>query len=391
MHHVGVPLHGAELLHLHRAEFADLPQVVAAQVHQHIVLRQLLFVGEKVRLQGFVLRIRPPSGPGARQGEGVENAVLQLHQGLRRGPRHLHVGTGEVEHIRGGVQGPQDAVGVQQAPLEGGGEPVGQDDLEDVPLPDVVLALFHHGTVGGLVEEGGDLPQQPSAGLVLLFAVLQQVRQVLQVPDRPVVARLGLGQVHVDHQDDLLPEVVEGDDLVEEHQVYVLEPLGVHGFPFCRGLPVGQVVVGEIPHQATGEGGQVVKPGTFIVRQDLPQVGRGVVGAEGQAPHLHLPVQAGDLQLGVEAQEGVPPPLLPAVYGFQDVAVGGYVFQLFQGLDGGAQVGEQLAAHGQDLVGPGLRDGPDLLQAGFYVHIGSFPCRRQQKTPSTESCSVKDE
>ena len=44
MHDVGKPLDGMELLHLHGAEFADLAQIVPAQVHQHIVFRQLFFV-----------------------------------------------------------------------------------------------------------------------------------------------------------------------------------------------------------------------------------------------------------------------------------------------------------------------------------------------------------
>ena len=321
----------------------------------------------------------------------MEDPVLQLHQGLRGGPRHLYVGAGEVEHIGGGVEGPQDAVGVQQASLKGSGEPVGQDDLEDIPLPDVVLGLLHHGAVGGFVEEGRHLSQQPPAGLLLLLAVFQQISQVLQRPDRPVVAGLGIGEAHVGHQDQLLPEVVKGDDLVEEHQVHVPELLRILCLPLCRGLLIGQVIVGEIPYQASGEGGEVVEFRAFVVRQDLPQIGGGILGPEGQAPHLHLPVQAGDLQLRVEAQEGVPPPLLPAVHGFQDVAVGGDVFQLFQGLDGSADVREQLAAHRQDLVGPGLRDGSDLLQARSDVHTGSFPCRRDEKTPSTEVISVKDE
>ena len=46
MHDVGEALDGMELLHLNRAEPADLPQIVPPQVHQHIVLGQLLLIGE---------------------------------------------------------------------------------------------------------------------------------------------------------------------------------------------------------------------------------------------------------------------------------------------------------------------------------------------------------
>ena len=103
-----------------RAELADLAQVIAAQVHQHVVLGQLLLVGQQFLFQSLVLLVGLAAGPGTGQGEGVEHAVLQLHQRLRGGPGHLHVRPGEVEHVGGGVRGPQDAVGVQQASRQKG-------------------------------------------------------------------------------------------------------------------------------------------------------------------------------------------------------------------------------------------------------------------------------
>ena len=184
-------------------------------------------------------------------------------------------------------------------------------------------------------------------------------------------------QVHVHNQHDFLAEVVKGDDLVEEHQVHILEPLRVFGLPFGRRLPVSQVIIGKIPYQTSCERRQIIESRTFVISQNLPQIRGWIVSVKSQASHLHFSVQTGDFQLGVIAQEGVPPPLLPPVHGFQDIAVGGYVLQFFEGLNRGAQVGEQLAAHRQDLAAPGLRDGPDLFQAWSYVHNGSFPSQRQ--------------
>ena len=83
MHDVGEALDGVELLHPDRAEPADFPQIVAPQIHQHVVLGQLLLIGQQLFLQGPVLFRGLPSGAGARQGEGVEHPVLQLHQGFR--------------------------------------------------------------------------------------------------------------------------------------------------------------------------------------------------------------------------------------------------------------------------------------------------------------------
>ena len=69
MHDVGEALDGMELLHLNRAEPADLPQIVPPQVHQHIVLGQLLLIGEQLLLHGPVLLRGLSSGPCARQGK----------------------------------------------------------------------------------------------------------------------------------------------------------------------------------------------------------------------------------------------------------------------------------------------------------------------------------
>ena len=83
MHHVGEALDGVQLFHPDRPEAADLAEVVASEVHQHIVLSQLLAVGEQLRLQGPVLLGGLSPRPGAREREGVQHAVLQLDQRLR--------------------------------------------------------------------------------------------------------------------------------------------------------------------------------------------------------------------------------------------------------------------------------------------------------------------
>ena len=66
-----------------RAEAADLAQVVAPQVHQHVVLGQLLFVGKKLLFKRLVLLVGFAPRPRARQREGVQHAVLQLDQRFR--------------------------------------------------------------------------------------------------------------------------------------------------------------------------------------------------------------------------------------------------------------------------------------------------------------------
>ena len=92
MHDVGLALDGVKLLHPDRAEAADLAEVVAAQIHQHIVLGQFLFVGQQLRFQRLVLRLCPTPWPGPGQRKGVQHAVFQLQQRFGGGAGHLRVG-----------------------------------------------------------------------------------------------------------------------------------------------------------------------------------------------------------------------------------------------------------------------------------------------------------
>ena len=191
----------------------------------------------------------------------------------------------------------------------------------------------------------------------------QQLRQLVQLQHRLVVAHFHVIQGHIDDKDDLLTGVVEGDDLIKEHQVHVLERLAVLHRALHGRLAVGQVVVGEVAHQTAGEGGQVVETGAFVVRQDLAEVVRRVVGVDLEVPRPQLAVDALHLQLGVDPQKGVPPPLLVGQSGLQQVAVGGDVFQDFHGLDGGGEIGQQLTADRQDVILPG---GGNALDFGKF-------------------------
>ena len=55
---MGVALDGVQLFDLHRAEFADLAEVVAPEVDEHIVLGKLLFVVQQALFKRLVLLVR---------------------------------------------------------------------------------------------------------------------------------------------------------------------------------------------------------------------------------------------------------------------------------------------------------------------------------------------
>ena len=381
-----------QLLHLHRAEFADLAQVVSAQIHQHIVLRQLLFVGQQLRLQRGVLFVGRAPGPRARQREGVQHAVFQLHQCLRGSARHLHVRARKVEHIGRGVQGAQDAVGVQEAPLKGGAQPVGEHDLKDVALPYVALRPLHHVAELIPVKQRLHRPRHAPAGLHLLLALRQQLSELPELQHRAAVASVGVVQRHVHDQHDLLPEVVKGDHLVKQHQVHIPEGLGVLHLPAHAGLAVAQVVVGEIAHQPAGEGGQLFKARALVLGQDLPQHRGRVVGLYLDAARLQLAVQAGDLQLRVVAQEGIAAPLLLLRHRFQHIAVGGHLFQDPHALDRRQDIRQDFAVDRSHPVFAGRGDALDLVQAGFDVHalrLLALRCHDFRRSPAASGAVAR--
>ena len=185
----------------------------------------------------------------------MEHPVLQLHQGLGGRPGQLHVVAGKVEQVGGGVYGAQDAVHVQQRALKPRLQPVGQHHLEDVPLPDVVLGLLHHGAVLLPAEQSlyraGEFSGPAGGG----GAVAEELRHPVQLGAGGGVGLIQVGGVRIGDQDELLPEVVKGDDAAEQHQVHVLELLLVLPGEAEGGLGVLQVVVGEVAHQPAVKGG----------------------------------------------------------------------------------------------------------------------------------------
>ena len=332
------------------------------------MLRKLLFIAQQVLFKPAVLLRRFPPGPGAREREGVQDTVLQLHQRFRTRAGHFHICPGEVKHIGGRIQRAQDPVHVQQASFIRRAEPVGQDDLEDISLPDVLLCLFDHGTEGCPVKERGDFPGQ-AAGLVLRFsAFLNQLPQFRQLHFRPVVTGVAFLQADIDDQDDFLAEVVESNHLVKKHQVHILEMLRVLCFPSDGGLGIIQVVIGEIAGQAAGEGRKPRDAGTSVFLQNLAQDGGRIIGFQLQPVYLHFPVHAGNAHFRIITQEGIASPVFLRLCRLQQEAVGRNILQLPYRLNRRADIRQQLTADRDDFVQAGRPVAGQFLRTGRDSH-----------------------
>ena len=170
------------------------------------------------------------------------------------------------------------------------------------------------------------------------------------------------GEVDGGDKEDLLLDVVEGEDLVEEHEAGVgdVELVGGEGGEF---FDEADDVVGEEADGSGGEGrqageagGGVAGEGALEFFEDVTLVGAGALpfpGGDGVAAGGHA-------FIGVDADEGVAADVLAAFYGFEEEGLGGVVGDAEEGGDGGFQVCGDGAENGDE--GVGLRE---LLEGGF--------------------------
>ena len=335
------------------------------------------WVGQKLGFGGVVFGGRGAARAGAGQGEGVQDAVFQLDQGFGARAGHFHVGAGEVEQVGARVDCAQGTVGVEQRAFVAGFQAVGEHHLEDVAFVDVALGCAHHVAVARLVEELVGRRGE-AAGLVGgHFAVLEQSLHFVEIAQGLTVAGLALAQVGVDDEQDLLLVVVEDDDLVEEHEVDVLEAFGVFGVQAQGGFGILQVVVAEVAHQAAGEGRQAVHARQAVGVEQLADVVVGAAGVDLQGAGFQMAVHAGEPQLGLVAQEGVAAPFaaLPC-HAFEQKAVVRHVAKHAQHVDRRVGVAHDLARE-RHAGGAGAGGERGRLFVG-EVHHGLRPFRPLQ-------------
>ena len=165
-----------------------------------------------------------------------------------------------------------------------------------------------------------------------------------------------------------MSDVVEGNDLVKEHQVDVLERLAVLDLTSHARLAVAEVVVGEVADQTARKGRQLGKAGAFVACKDLTQICRRIVGHHGQVARLHHAIDAGDLHLWVIAHKSVATPSVIRLRGLEHIAVGGNIFENFHRFDRSDKVRKKLAAERNDVVPVLLSDCPDAFKRGKNLH-----------------------
>src|SRR5947199_105503 len=100
---------------------ADLPEVVPAEVYEHVVLGPLLLVREQLRPEPLRLREGRTGGPRSRNREGRRGEILHPQEHLRARADHPPNAEVQVIHVRTGIRRPESLIegnGIPRQPTE---------------------------------------------------------------------------------------------------------------------------------------------------------------------------------------------------------------------------------------------------------------------------------
>ncbi len=258
-------------------------------------------------------------------------------------------------HIRRGVDDAQGAVDGEGVDARLEIEALGEDDLEDVAGGDVLLGAFDGFEERAPARAGREAE---FAGGLLRAEFRQRLGQTLleavETAERVDVGGLGLvaAQVRGDDEQDLLLDVVEGEDLVEEHQAGVGEAQVVGGVD-GQALDLADDVVGKKADGSGGEGWQALHAGGLVSVEGVAQQGEDVAGDFARLAvlgDLDLVAVGDDAAAGADADVGVAAEVLAAFDGFEEEALGFGRGETEEGGDGRFEVGGERAVERDERV-----------------------------------------
>ena len=220
------------------------------------MLGALLLVGEQVGTQPSVLGRRDPSRTRAGKRAREHGVAFDAHERLGARADERHVAGADVEHVRGGIHGPKDAVEVQPVSLVRRRVALREHDLEDVARHDVLLGALH--LLDELLARGVRLHRYRTGDAVgpeldAARADVDALEVGVDALERRVVGQVGRA-ARTNRRDDLhhAPRVVEGDDHVGHHEGEVRHVEHVDRVP-RNPLERGRGLVAHVAHRPADE------------------------------------------------------------------------------------------------------------------------------------------
>ena len=348
---MGIALHVHEARGAHAPDLRDPPDVVPSQIHQHHVLGPVLLALPQLPLQRLVLGAGAPAMAGPRDGPKGDPGPGDSNQDLGRAPGKGALAILEEEHVGGGIQDPERAIDVEGA--HGGVrlQPVRQHHLDDVPGADVLLRGLDGGQVTLLPQVASErhLGQGLRLGRGRRRKPLEPRDHLVdrghRLPVRPLRLPLGAG---VHDEPEPVPEVVEDQDQLRENEVEVGVPEIVRQ-DRRELLEEAHVVVSDEPDRASAERGEPLHVGRAHLAQETLQHRERILALHAlralPAADLHVLPLGAELDRGLEAQDGVAPPVLSPLEALEEKRSVPPV-ELRERGDRSIQIGQDLARHG---------------------------------------------
>ena len=308
------------------------------------MLGEFLFVGQQLVFERLVLLRRFAARTRARNREGGQAAVIQSDERFRRGTHDLVPINGKEHHVRRGIGGAEHAVRRKQAVLIRTGELPRLHGLKNIAVKDVLAGLFHDvgvlclGDVAGEARPAGCLERRKRT------LVVDQRRHALERRTGFAVVLHHAVGLHVDHEHDLLLEVVVRDDLVEQHQVEIVPCAALD---FERRLRVAEHRIREVADETARERRLTLKPRCVILAKHLAEHGERLVGRYrpvDRTLECYRAVFAGRTEDGVVAEEGIARPFFAALHALQQEKAVGTGLQAAQQRNRRCHIGVDLAA-----------------------------------------------
>ena len=152
MHDVRVTLDDQPLGDFDRAGRGDPPDVVAAEVHQHDVLGDLLRVVQKLLFEPEIIPLHGAARTRTGDRTHGDFAAFDAHHHLRRGTRQREFAELQEEQIGRGVDRAKAPIDVEWRGAERAFEALRENHLDDVTRVHVLLRAPHHCLVVSLAE-----------------------------------------------------------------------------------------------------------------------------------------------------------------------------------------------------------------------------------------------
>ena len=226
-----------------------------------------------------------------------------------------------------------------------------------------MLCLFNHITILFLIKKRSYLTKKLSTRFLLFLPIVQKIRKLLQLHNSLIVTNFHILQRHINNQNQLLPDIVECDHLVKQHQINILKIFGIlYLTPHSR-FTVSQIIIGKVSDKSARKGRQIRKPGTLIICKNLSQIIRRIIRFDPDVSCLDLTIDASDLHLGIKSKKGIPSPLIICPCRFKHITMRRYIFQNLHGFDWGCKIGKKLTAYRDHIV---------FIRCCNFLHLTEF-------------------